>query len=218
MDAEAFAGSIHRSLAIRKRELTDIRLEIHQSDPNSTQLAWMTRAAVVLSYAHWEGFVKESGSKYIRLIGSQNIRTDRLHISLQAACLSTHFKRAQGSEKVRYLASVLSDIDSRRCSTFSVSPEKVIDTESNLSSTTFKDLVAGLGLEYHDIYDTRQVFIDKTLLFGRNKVAHGELSSYTEAEATERIDGVLILLDTFADQLIDAVRDDKFLLPGAPPR
>ncbi|MEU5405752.1 MAE_28990/MAE_18760 family HEPN-like nuclease [Nocardia asteroides] len=212
MDAESFSNSIHASLARRKRELTDIRLRIQLTDPNPSYLGWVARASIVLAYAHWEGFVKESSSKYIKLICARRIRVDQLHLSLQAACLTSHFKRAQNSEKTRYLASILTEIDDRRCNVFNVSPEKVIDTESNLSSTVFRDLVLGLGLDHHDIYDTRKAFIDETLLFARNKIAHGELVSYSRSEAVDRIDGVLLLLDVYADQLILAAKENKFLL------
>ncbi|WP_282778452.1 MAE_28990/MAE_18760 family HEPN-like nuclease [Nocardia sp. CC201C] len=212
MDSESFSNSVYGSLARRKKELSDIRLKVREAEREPSYVSWISRAAIVLAYAHWEGFVKESSGKYLKLVSDQRIPVSDLHISLQAACLSSHFKRVQGSGKVKYLASILNDMDNRRCEVFRVEPEKVIDTESNLSSTVFKDLISGLGLESRDLYDTRQAFIDEKLLRCRNMVAHGELVSYSTVEADERIDGVLVLLDAYADHLIEAARDEKFLL------
>jgi hypothetical protein len=131
---------------------------------------------------------------------------------LQAACLSSHFKRAQASDKMSFLGILLSEIDDRRCRVFNATPEKIVNTESNLSSAVFKEIILALGLDYLPLYQTRQAFIDEKLLRSRNQVAHGELVSFSEEDAQERIDGVLYLLDQFADQLIDAVRDENFLV------
>lgn len=211
MDTESFTNSIHRSLARRKRELTSVRLKVHEADPNPAHMDWITRSAILFSYAHWEGFVKEASAKYLKLIVARKIRVDQLQIALQAACLTSHFKRAHGSEKVRHLARVLSEIDGSRCEIFSIATEKVINTESNLSSVVFQDLVLGLGLNFDEFYQMRQAFIDEKLLRSRNQVAHGELITFDSNEAIARIDGVLRLLDSYADQLIDAVRDELFL-------
>ncbi len=104
-------------------------------------------------------------------------------------------------------------MDRRRESRFSVSPEKLVDTESNLSSAVFYEIVTGLGLEYRPIYETRVGFIDATLLHGRNKVEHGELITINADEALSRIDGVVLLLDEYADQLVDAASTERYLSP-----
>ncbi|WP_410663090.1 MAE_28990/MAE_18760 family HEPN-like nuclease [Amycolatopsis sp. lyj-84] len=212
MDIEAFANKVHGSLARRKRELTSIRLKIQESSLDPRHIDWISRSAILFAYAHWEGFVKEASAKYLKLIVARKLKVGDLSVELQAACLISCFKRASGSEKVRYLASILTEMDSKRTELFTVTPEKVINTESNLSSVVFQDLLLGLGLSYHAIYETRQAFMDEKLLAGRNQVAHGELVAFKAEEALERIDGVLLLLDSYADQLIDAVRDEKFLL------
>jgi hypothetical protein len=134
-----------------------------------------------------------------------------LKCELQAACLISHFKRARESVKVRYLGEVLRDIDEARRGVFRVSPDKVIDTESNLTSTVFGNLVQGIGLDYLDEYKTRGPFIDTKLVHGRNQVAHGELVVFQTAEIIERIEGVVRLLDQFSQQLFEAVRDQLFL-------
>lgn len=211
MDVETFANALHRSLARRKRELSSIKVCVQESDSDTDRIGWLARAAIVMSYAHWEGFVKESSTKYVKLINARQVRIDILKASLQAACLTGHFKRAGMATKVNYIGDVLIEIDLLRCGTFSVNPEKLVDTESNLSSTTFREIVLNLGLDYLDIYDTRSPFIDSKLLKARNQVAHGELVDFNGDEAQVRIDGVMLLLDAFSDQLIDSVRDEQYL-------
>ncbi|WP_433592014.1 MAE_28990/MAE_18760 family HEPN-like nuclease [Nocardia sp. CA-145437] len=214
MNPEDFAERLHGGLAKRKRELTRLRFMIDTDRVNVDRLSCINRAAVMLSYAHWEGFIKEAGTRYIKYINGQELNASELKLPLQAACMSSHFKRAGSSDKARYLATVLKEMDTCRSQVFNLSPDKIIKTESNLSSRVFQDLVVGLGLDFLDIYQTRMAFVDAKLLDARNKVAHGELVSYEADEVIERIDGVVVLMDYFANQLIDSVADSLFLLNG----
>jgi hypothetical protein len=214
MNAESFTNSVQKDLSHRKLELSRLSLGVRESHRQDDHLSWFTRAAVVLAYAHWEGFIKESGIKYLKFLNAQQIVAETLKLELQAAFVAAHFKRAQESTKASFLGDLLGQIDACRRRVFSVNPRKVIDTESNLSSTVFRELVRGIGLDYLDLYATREVFVDSKIVYGRNSVAHGELVNFTAEEALDRVDGVVYLLDCFADQLILAVRDQAFLLEG----
>ncbi|EEP72635.1 hypothetical protein MCAG_02962 [Micromonospora sp. ATCC 39149] len=214
MTPEDFVGTVHRNLAHRKRELSQLKLDIQSLEDGHAepaQMGWATRAAVVLAYAHWEGFVKTASEKYVRFIVAQRIPTSLLKASLQAASVASHFKRSEGSQKARYLGELLADMDAKRQEIFSVNPDKVIDTESNLSSRVFAEIIAALGLEVPTFAVTHLGYIDSSLLAARNKVAHGELLSYSSEEAISRVEVVLTLLDGYADYLIDAVRDRLFM-------
>lgn len=182
-----------------------------QAQRDVDHLSWASRAAALLAYAHWEGFVKAASARYLTFVCKQNLPTKSLKVSLQAASCLSHFRRVQNSSKLSHLGKIIAEIDIGRNEIFSVDPKKIIDTESNLSSTVFADIVAGLGLEYLDEYQTRKQFIDEKLVHARNKVAHGELLLVRKEEAVERIDAVVKLLDRYSSQLIDAVRDEAFL-------
>ncbi len=214
MEVEEFVNSIDRDLAHRKLELSRLKMKVIQdaSDSDSDHASWMRRSAAVLSYAHWEGFVKQASIQYVRYLNSQNLPVSSLKCELQAACLVSHFKRARESLKVRYLGEVLRDIDEARRGVFRVKPTKIVDTESNLTSTVFGDLVQGMGLDYLDEYQTRGPFIDTKLVHGRNQVAHGELAVFGTAEIIDRIEAVVKLLDQYSQQLFEAVRDSVFLI------
>ncbi|WP_326819481.1 MAE_28990/MAE_18760 family HEPN-like nuclease [Streptosporangium sp. NBC_01756] len=214
MDPEKFTERLHKGLSQRKFELAKLRFMIDADRGNGDRLNCVNRSAIVLSYAHWEGFVKEASIKYIKYINGCALKASSLRLPLQAACISSHFKRALSSDKPRYLAEILDAMDSRRQETFSIDPNKIVKTESNLSSVVFHDLVLGLGLDFLDIYETRRAFIDAKLLDARNQVAHGELVSFDAGEVIERIDGVISLIDHFSNQLIDGVSNNVFLLDG----
>ena len=78
--------------------------------------------------------------------------------------------------------------------------KNVIDTESNLSSKVFRDVVEKLGLDYSS-YETREKLIDEKLLESRNTIAHGsylatDLDGYIDLQ-----DEVLGMMELFRNQI-----------------
>ncbi|MGY6024156.1 MAE_28990/MAE_18760 family HEPN-like nuclease [Streptomyces spinosirectus] len=210
MDLEKFSDKVQRDLSLRKLEMSRFSI-LFQEGRDKPQLELLCRAATVLSYAHWEGFVKSASALYIKHINGQQIPVADLKYPLQAAYISSHFHRASQSSKLLFLGNILDQIDKDRKAVFSARPDKCIDTESNLSSTVFKSLILGIGLTYRADYETRHAFIDGQLLFGRNQVAHGELARFTREEAEERLVAVRDLLDLYSEQLLDAARDKAYM-------
>jgi hypothetical protein len=184
---------------------------VSEQNPDPHRLSCIARSAVVLAYAHWEGFVKRGSGDYIKFINSASVKVADLKFPFQAAYVLSAFKRASSSVKTRYLGELLQEIDARRAEVFAVSPDKCIDTESNLSSTVFKEIVQGVGLDILPLYETRSVFIDQRIVSARNQVAHGELVSFDSADVRDRIDGVRLLIDAYADQLKNAASKSAYL-------
>ncbi|MFJ3528266.1 MULTISPECIES: MAE_28990/MAE_18760 family HEPN-like nuclease [unclassified Streptomyces] len=210
MDLERFSDKVQRDLSLRKVELSRFSILFQEGKDQSHQ-ELLHRAAVVISYAHWEGFVKAGSAFYVKHINSRQLPVGRLKYPFQAAYVASRFKQASTSSKNYFLGDLLDCIDADRKKTFSARPEKCFDTESNLSSVVFKALVQGLGLDYLDEYETRNAFIDEKLLYGRNQVAHGELAKFDRQDAEERLDSVRYLIDLFSDQLLNAARDEYYL-------
>jgi hypothetical protein len=211
VDPTKFIEGIDRQLARRKVELSNLSLMVSEQNPDPHRLSCIARSAVVLAYAHWEGFVKRGSGAYVDFVNSAKIKVADLKFPFQAAYVLSTFKRASGSVKTRYLGELLQEIDSRRAEVFVISPDKCIDTESNLSSSVFKEIVQGVGLDILPLYETRSVFIDQRIVLARNQVAHGELVGFDALDVRDRIDGVRLLIDTYADQLKNAATAGGYL-------
>lgn len=210
MDLERFSDKVQRDLSLRKVELSRFSILFQEGKDQSHQ-ELLHRSAIMISYAHWEGFVKAGSAFYVKHINSRQLPVGRLKSPFQAAYVAARFKQASASSKNYFLGDLLDCIDADRKKIFSARPEKCFDTESNLSSVAFKALVQGLGLDYLDEYETRNAFIDEKLLYGRNQVAHGELAKFDRQDAEERLDSVRYLIDLFSDQLLNAARDECYL-------
>ena len=211
MDSATFIQKIDKDLAHRKVELTTLLLMVKEQNPDASRLSCTARSAVALCYAHWEGFIKQGSTAYIKYVNAANVAVSDLKLPLQAAYISSAFKRALDSNRSDYLGEILGEIDRRRTEKFAISPEKCIDTESNLSSTIFRSIVKGVGLEVLPVYDTRSNFIDQRIVYARNQVVHGELVRFDADDVEDRVKGVFLLVDTYADQLKDAVESQSYL-------
>ncbi|WP_020108982.1 MAE_28990/MAE_18760 family HEPN-like nuclease [Nocardia sp. 348MFTsu5.1] len=210
---EDLLDRIDRDLAHRKLELTALKLPL-QTIPMGRvgHDSWIGRSAVALTYAHWEGFVKAASAHYIKHICGMKLPISSLKMPFQAASVVSHFKRSDGTSKVEYLAGLLTEMDTCRSGIFFVDPAKMINTESNLSSKVLEELLKSLGLEVLDVYAANKGFIDSSLVAERNKIVHGELTSFTPAECVDRIDRVIDLLNTFSNQISTAAATENYLL------
>ena len=69
-------SSVERDLLWRKREISHIYLQI-QAAEGDIQIA-LLRAALVMLYAHWEGFIKNTTEQYINFINRQGLVCKRI--------------------------------------------------------------------------------------------------------------------------------------------
>ncbi|AZM88997.1 MAE_28990/MAE_18760 family HEPN-like nuclease [Streptomyces sp. W1SF4] len=211
MDLQKFAEKTQKGLAHRKAELSRLSIMVNGSHRDTSQESVLCRSSIVLAYAHWEGFVKQVSKLYVEYVNSCKVPVLDLKPCFQAAHVQTHLNRASKGVRIPFLAELLDKIDLDRRATFFVDPAKLVDTESNLTSEVFRNIVGSIGLPYLEFYSTRQAFIDEKLVFSRNQIAHGELVPFRSADVAERIETVRILLDMFANQVLDAARDSSFL-------
>src|SRR5205807_1886518 len=169
------------------------------------------RGAVPLLYAHWEGFIKASGSAYVEYVASQQLRYDQLATPFLAMAARRMINSATGSKKIRAHLEV-ADFFRRGLATESKLPYKsAIDTDSNLSSSVLRDIVESLGLDFSP-YQLKAQLIDEGLLKARNDIAHGEYLLVTESRYEDLGAEVLGMMETFRTQVQNAVILKQFMI------
>ncbi|GAB3224059.1 MAE_28990/MAE_18760 family HEPN-like nuclease [Pseudaeromonas pectinilytica] len=77
---EEFVDFISKDRAWRKRELTNIKYLIERSKDGYVDLN--LRAATLLLYSHWEGFVKHSTKVFFYYLSQSGIKYSRLNNNL----------------------------------------------------------------------------------------------------------------------------------------
>jgi hypothetical protein len=162
---------IDDDLIWRRRELTDFRAVI-QAAANASRKSALLRAGVALLYAHWEGFVKRSGTYYLQFVSNQGKKGSELAFNFIGIRLKAQLTAAAASKKATATAELVEFFCSRMDERLRVPHKGVVDTESNLSSTVLEEIVGTLGLDMLP-FITKRHLIDTSLVNRRNHIAHG---------------------------------------------
>ena len=72
----------------------------------------------------------------------------------------------------------------------SIQFEGSIETQANLSSVVFRNIIETLGFDY-SLYETKEKLLDERLLKNRNEIAHGKEVLLKEDEVFELLDECL---------------------------
>ena len=168
---DELSDSLSSELAWRKKELSDLKFFIEQNATSRLRKQVLSRSGVTLLYAHWEGFVKLCGSHYLEYIAMQRHKNNELKENLLTLSMRNYVNFSDNSKKSSEYGKIteffMNNMDSRSSIPF----KKAINTESNLSSKVFKEIIWCLGIDY-SIYETKEKFIDSRLLGRRNHIAH----------------------------------------------
>jgi hypothetical protein len=146
------------------------------------------KAQLVMLYAHYEGYCKFAFDVYVSALNAEGLTCGDVNYHLAASCLTKLFTGLVDADRpvdqlpstqhldsvVRRLArqvDLLKSLDAVWRTRVDIPADKVIDTESNLSSQVLKKILHRLGFN-HDTFNQHDSDIG-TLLNIRNEVAHG---------------------------------------------
>jgi MAE_28990/MAE_18760-like HEPN len=199
--SEEFSNFLDSEIVWRKKELALLKsmVSLYNSKPQQDAVV---RGAIALLYAHWEGFIKNSACGYIGYLSLRRLSYKYLTSNFIAIRLKpllgdvTSFnKYSKRKEIVDFIQLGLSE--------YCVLPADVINTQSNLSSGVFKEIVTMLGLDYSP-YETKEKLIDEKLVHNRNNIAHGRYLTMQMQDYFELETEILLLMDVFKDQISNA--------------
>ena len=201
--------------AWRKKEISTLRATIDQLTQAEHDV--LTRSAVVMVYAHWEGFVKKACELYINHINER--------ISRHTVTLSDHFlmilmwkefrKRGEHpfwKNPAPYIEATRTYFEGRTDK--DTLPLDGIDTESNLSSKVLKKLMVLIDIDY-TFFQTKEKLIDECLLDKRNRIAHGERITIKQDDYKTIEAEVRGLMDIFQSAIEKCVQQEKYKSPSA---
>lgn len=193
----------------RKRELVSLSQDL--SPPNGQPSARTRRTAVVLAYAHWEGFVKDAARAYVRFVTYKSRSLSSLSLCFQAlACRQELLAAQPATRRIQpHLALTKRFIDDL-ASSCSIDADAAIDTESNLRAGVFENICLCVGLDYQTYWATLGPFIDD-LFRCRCAVAHGELAIPEVKYAKDAVTFAINAIDRFSDEIENAAVMSHYL-------
>jgi hypothetical protein len=206
---EELYDHLSSDISWRKKELSLLKGMITSSTSRSMEDA-LLRSGIALLYAHWEGFVKLSASTYLEYIRRRRLPYEQLSNNFIAIRLSRIINRLPPRKKVSECMDIVEFFQNRLGERFSVVDNNCINTESNLSSKVFREIISTLNFDYSP-YATKEVIIDEKLVANRNKIAHGRYLQMDSDEYFQLESDILALMNLFNNQIDNAVVQKSYL-------
>jgi hypothetical protein len=164
-------GVLDDDFAWRLKEIAELKGAARR--PQNLSEATIVRAGAALAYAHWEGFVKAATSAYVDYVGSTRTNLGDLVTPLAVLSVGGKLRVLIETKSAEVSSSAFEFIRDQLDKRATLTGKDVISTESNLSSTTLKQILGAVGISITP-YEPRFNFIDGTLLKNRHAVAHGD--------------------------------------------
>lgn len=207
---DQLSDSLSAELAWRKKELSDLKYFIEQNSPYPSRKQVLARCGVTMLYAHWEGFIKICGGLFLEFIAMQRHRNNELTKNLLTLSMKNSVNFSAGSKKASEFGKITDFFVNNMASRSSIPFKKAINTESNLSSLVFKEIVWCLGIDY-SLFETKEKFIDSRLLGRRNHIAHGQRMDINLGDYIEMRGTLVEMMTTFKTQLENCAINQEYL-------
>jgi len=208
MDTEALARKLDKQIGWRKKEIITLRTNANIADGSSQ--ATMLRCLAVISYAHWEGFVKESAGLYFDFIMSQNLCYSQLSESFIATAISARARET--IPKPSYYHEVAQFTLYQQQDRAAINAPKILSEMGMLNSQRLSSILYCLAIK-NDTFELKFNWLDKVFIERRNKVAHGEYTKICDVEISEYLqlaDDVIDYIETFRNSLLDSATEKSY--------
>ncbi len=197
---EEFVDKIGRDHVWRLREIAELKNLIEEPSISELRKRVLCRSGIALLYAHWEGFVKKSGTYFLEYVAAQRYSISELRSNFITLLVRGKIDKASESNKYSAFDEVTKYIINNQATRAKIPTKNVVDTQSNLSTKVLKEIMWCLGLDY-EFYESKEKLIDLMLVGRRNHVAHGEAIEIGSDDFVEMVDEVLGLMNAFKNLL-----------------
>jgi hypothetical protein len=209
--ATELVDRIDQELSWRKRELTALESSV-SSEKRPHHLLMLRRSAVVLLYAHWEGFVKSSAGCYLELVSRQQEPYKRLRSNFVALGFRKSLNEASESRSAVAHLSAVNFIRYELGQASKLPYDGVVDTKSNLSYDVLENIFHLLGIDIPSAFTLKGLEIDGKLLEARNAIAHGQFREVDDETYRELRVLVLAMLEWFRTEIQNAATQKAYLV------
>lgn len=176
--------------------------------PTVDEAIWC-RMALLMVYAHWEGFIVSATKILFRNLSAHGVRSKDATTEILVTCLKDSYRRLSGKQsfeqRVEFTREFLLLIDS------DIKMQGKLDTRSNLNSKVLSEICAILKFDFNR-YSELTSDIDR-LVNIRNNIAHGENAFVLDRVNIQNyIRVVTEAIDVFVEQVEGLVSSKTYLL------
>jgi len=213
LNLDKFISSLETDLVWRKKEVTNLLLLCDDSNGEV-----IIKSSILLIYAHWEGYVKNSCKHYLEYVSQKSILITELTGNFRAISLKGQIKQLIDSQdgltlsnEILFIKSIDGEVPKRfkvgRNFKNNEKDKSIVNTKDNLNYRVFNSLLDVVGLAKKPCIESKEIFLDEKLLNNRNKIAHGSKIDTAGEEFGIAIEEVKIIKD-FVFSVLDSLMDD----------
>lgn len=201
-DIDHFFDEIDNNRSRRVRELSEIKRRfLRDSDP----LGIGSKAVVVLTYAHWEGFYNDCVKSYVEFLRANGGRMRDSDWMMLAGALMGEFqslydKNHSHQARREFVENIRSVLD---CG-YDRFHSEVVQARSNLDFCKLQGNYHILSFDITNLQRYR-LKIDHEIVSWRHQVAHGDQPDLSQLDIARHVDLVSALLLIVADQFQEAM-------------
>lgn len=199
---EQFYNILSDDLAWRKKEMSTMRSRVELAKPKQQNTE--IRSAILLLYAHWEGFNKTACETYLNYVKQLKLNYSELSSNLLALSIKSEIVDMESTNNherhTKFLDFIQSQLDKRA----KWNLDKAIDTKSNLNSEILKNILSVVGIDYK-AFELKEKLIDEQLLSSRNTIAHGNYLLIDKKEYMSIHSEIMVLMQIVFDELSNLV-------------
>ncbi len=197
-----------QDLIWRRKELSDLKAAVKAADAAAKPV--LLRAIVTMSYAHWEGYVRNCANRYfeyltIRRRTYANLERQIYVNTFLARIDALHQSRANLEARCK----LVNDILDGMTGTFKYVNPSLIDTKSNLNTDIIREICLICSVDSLH-FETKRVFLDQFILKRRNAIAHGQNEFIQETGVDDLIAEILGLMQHFRSLLENKVYQKQY--------
>ncbi|HEX4374926.1 MAG TPA: MAE_28990/MAE_18760 family HEPN-like nuclease [Puia sp.] len=194
--------SLDKDFGWRKPELSQILFSVKGSNGITKNVA--IRTAVLLLYAHWEGFVKHAANAYLNYVKSQGLIYEELQNCFVAISMRQKITQFEETNKSTIHTQFVEYFRTCTKQIATINDKNVITTASNLKSAILREILTTIGIDYTP-YDLKSNLIDEQLLNYRNTIAHGEYLKINQKDYILLHDEILSMMASIKTSIENAV-------------
>lgn len=193
---EKLYDAIDKEYTWRLHEIDVLKGLLQKESGKPKMVAPLSKALIVLSYSHWEGFVKYSTEYFFEYMQHLNLKRKDMSGGFLASCIQHLNDNKKAADATADILNCLNDENF----TFQYNFNVLTSAESNLQFDVLRKIAANIALDISSL-ETKKASLDEIVLGRRNDVAHGDRVYADKSYGVEVCSHVLSLMKEYKDLL-----------------
>lgn len=202
---DALCDIIDAEYVWRYREIIILKDILYKNKMKPKVESSLARALVILSYSHWEGFVKYAASYFFSYLSFIALSRDQMAPEMLASCIQHLCDNRKAADAINEILRCLNNPKYK----FNYVESILTSAESNLNYDVLLKISTNMGLDISSL-DTKRARLDMVVLGRRNDMAHGEKTNVDYDYGIEVSNAVIEFMQDYKTLLLNMISEERY--------